>query len=155
MKAVVQRVLRASVHVQHRRIAEISQGLLLLVGVAKGDTEQDAAYLAAKIAGLRIFEEPPGKMNLSVRDVRGEILAVPQFTLLADCRRGRRPDFAQAELPEAGAALFAEFVRALKAEGVPVSQGTFREHMEVELVNDGPVTLLLDSKKSGSPDPSE
>ena len=147
MRAVVQRVLRASVHVQNRRIAEISRGLLLLVGVAKGDTVQDVRTLASKISGLRIFEDPPGKMNLSVQEVKGEILAVPQFTLLGDCRRGRRPDFTGAEQPEAAAALFAEFVLALKAAGLPVKQGSFQEHMQVELVNDGPVTMLLDSKK--------
>lgn len=146
VKILLQRVGWAEVAVAGRLIARIGRGLLLLVGVADGDQAEDAARLAGKISELRIFEDPPGKMNHSVRDVRGEVLAVPQFTLLADTRRGRRPDFSAAADPAAALGLFEDFCRALAGLGVPVQQGCFREHMQIQLQNDGPVTIMLDSR---------
>lgn len=147
MKVVIQRVTRARVTVSGREVASLDRGFLLLVGVSTQDTEADAASLARKISGLRIFEDTEGKMNLGLDEVRGEILAVPQFTLLGDCRRGRRPDFNQAARPEQGQALFEALCRVLVAMGCGVKKGAFQEHMQVELVNDGPVTLILDSKE--------
>ncbi|MBN1595913.1 D-tyrosyl-tRNA(Tyr) deacylase [candidate division FCPU426 bacterium] len=148
MMAVVQRVLHASVQVNNMPVAEIAQGLLVLLGVAHGDEAADAEYLAGKIAGLRVFADPSGKMNLSVQDVGGEILAVPQFTLLGDCRRGRRPDFTQAAPPREGLEKYEWFCQCLQKQKVRVLQGRFQEHMQVHLLNDGPVTLILESKKS-------
>jgi D-tyrosyl-tRNA(Tyr) deacylase len=119
--------------------------MLVLLGVAGGDTETDARWLAQKIAGLRIFEDPEQKMNLSLADVGGAMLVVSQFTLLGDCRKGRRPDFTAAAPPETAETLYETFVAAVAAQGIPVATGRFRQHMEVELVNDGPVTLVVDS----------
>lgn len=147
MKGVIQRVTSARVTVSGREIAFLDRGFLLLVGVSRQDTEADAASLARKISGLRIFEDTEGKMNLGLEQVGGEILAVPQFTLLGDCRRGRRPDFTRAARPEQGQALFEALCRELVSAGCGVKKGAFREHMRVELVNDGPVTLILDSKE--------
>ncbi len=128
-------------------VGEIEAGLLVLLGVGRGDTERDVAYLADKIAGLRIFEDEAGKMNLSVRDVGGAVLAVSQFTLYGDCRKGRRPGFSDAAPPEEADRLYRRFVEALQARGLPVATGVFQAHMQVELINDGPVTMLLSSTR--------
>ncbi len=133
--------------------AEIGKGMLVLLGVAVGDDESDASQLADKIAGLRIFEDSQEKMNLSLRDVDGAMLVVSQFTLLGDCRKGRRPSFDAAAPPEMAEKLYEQFVACVKAQGLPVATGRFRQHMEVELANDGPVTLLLDTKSLSSKSP--
>lgn len=146
MRIVLQLVSEARVRVAGETVAAIGKGLLLLVGVAAGDAEDDARRLAEKAVVLRIFEDDAGKMNLSVRDVGGAVLAVSQFTLLADCRRGRRPSFSEAMAPEPAAVLFERFVALLRAEGLPVETGVFGAMMEVGLANDGPVTLVLDSR---------
>jgi D-tyrosyl-tRNA(Tyr) deacylase len=146
MKACIQRVTRARVTVSGETVGEIGPGMLVLLGVAAGDTEADAKYLAEKIAGLRIFEDPQQKMNLALKDVGGSMLVVSQFTLLGDCRKGRRPSFDAAAPPEQAEKLYRVFLDAARAQGVPVAAGRFREYMLVELVNDGPVTLLLESK---------
>jgi D-tyrosyl-tRNA(Tyr) deacylase len=127
-----------------RTVASIGPGLLILVGVGRTDGEQEAARLAQKVSTLRIFEDDQGKMNLSVRDVHGEVLVVPQFTLYGDTRKGRRPSWADAAPPEVARERVEAFAAALERESVPVRRGAFQEHMEVELVNDGPVTILLD-----------
>lgn len=145
MRVLLQRVARASVTVGGDRVAEIGAGLLLLVGVGREDGEQDVERLAAKIAVLRIFEDADGKMNRSLADVDGEILVVPQFTLFGDVTRGRRPSWDAAAPPEIAAERVEAFARALEERGATVRRGAFREHMEVELVNDGPVTLWLDA----------
>jgi D-aminoacyl-tRNA deacylase len=147
MRACVQRVHRASVTVADEVCGSIGPGMLVLLGVAADDTEADARQLAKKIAGLRIFEDSQEKMNLSLADVSGGMLVVSQFTLLGDCRRGRRPDFLAAAPPDLAERLYEVFVATVVEQGVPVATGRFRRHMEVELVNDGPVTLLLDSKE--------
>ena len=147
MRAVLQRVSAAHVEVDGRRVGAIDRGLLVLLGVAAEDTEADATALADKISGLRIFEDAEGKMNLSVADIDGEILAVSQFTLLADCRKGRRPGFSGAAPPERARELYDYFVRLLRQRGFAVPTGVFQADMAVHLVNDGPVTLLLDSRK--------
>ena len=126
---------------------QIGLGMVVLLGVAGDDTEDDARRLADKIAGLRIFEDPQGKMNLTLADVGGAMLVVSQFTLLGDCRRGRRPDFLAAASPELAQRLYQVFIDVVVRKEIPVATGRFREHMEVELVNDGPVTLLLDSRE--------
>jgi D-tyrosyl-tRNA(Tyr) deacylase len=146
VRAVVQRVKQASVAVDGAVVGEIAHGLLVFLGVGQGDTSADAKYLAGKIAGLRLFSDEQGKMNLDVRDVGGAVLAVSQFTLYGDCRRGRRPSFSGAAAPDVAQALYEEFVAELKASGVPVATGRFQAHMEVSLVNDGPVTLLVSSE---------
>ena len=148
MRAVVQRVSRAKVTVAGEIAGEIGPGFLVLLGVAEGDTTEDARYLAQKIAGLRVFEDAEGKMNLSLADVGGEMLVVSQFTLLGDCRKGRRPSFVAAARPEQADDLYHQFVAAVKEQGLGVGTGRFQQHMDVELVNDGPVTLLLDSGKA-------
>lgn len=145
MRAVVQRTGRASVEVDEGRIAEIERGLLVLLGVACGDTENDAEFMAEKISGLRIFEDEAGKMNLSVKDIGGEILVVSQFTLLGDCRKGKRPSFIAAAPPEEAERLYLYFARCLEKLGVPVKTGRFRAMMDVALVNQGPVTLIIES----------
>ncbi len=147
MRAVLQRVSQASVRVEGRTVGEIGPGLLVLLGVEAGDAEGDAAALADKTAGLRIFEDDAGKMNLSVRDTGGALLIVSQFTLLADCRQGRRPGFSNAAPPELANALYENFVGRLRSLGLKVETGVFQAEMEVSLVNQGPVTLLLDSRK--------
>ena len=145
MRVVLQRVKNASVTVSGERISEIGEGLLLLVGVAKDDGEGEASWLAEKIAGLRIFNDEDGKMNLGVRDVGGEILAVSQFTLLADTRKGKRPSFIKAALPEEAEPLFDYFCERLRAAGIAsVETGSFGAMMDVALVNDGPVTIVLE-----------
>ncbi len=147
MRAVVQRVSRAKVTVADEITGEIGRGFLVLLGVAEGDQTEDAISLAQKIVGLRVFEDADGKMNLGLSDVGGALLVVSQFTLLGDCRKGRRPSFIAAARPEQADALYQEFVLAVKEQGIAVATGRFQEHMDVELVNDGPVTLLLDSRK--------
>ncbi len=150
MKACVQRVRRAAVSVAGEVCGSIGQGMLVLLGVAQDDTQSDAQWLAKKIAGLRIFEDAAGKMNLSLSDVGGSMLVVSQFTLLGDCRHGRRPDFTAAAPPETAQRLYQVFVHTAAQEGVPVATGRFREQMEVELVNDGPVTLVVESRERGA-----
>lgn len=148
MRAVIQRVTRASVTSGGNVTGDIQKGLCALIGVESGDTEKDAAYIAAKIVKLRIFEDEQDKMNLSVKDVSGEILAVSQFTLLGDARGQNRPGFTQAEAPERANQLFEAVCTQMRGAGVPVQTGRFRTHMAVSLVNDGPVTILLDSRKT-------
>jgi D-tyrosyl-tRNA(Tyr) deacylase len=148
MRAVVQRVSRAEVRVDQEVVGQIGTGLLVLLGVAADDTEEDTSYLAEKIAGLRIFEDADGKMNRSVVEVQGRVLAVSQFTLLGDCRKGRRPSFSHAAVPETAERLYHHFNKLIRRSGIDVATGRFREHMDVELVNDGPVTLLLDSRRA-------
>ena len=147
MRAVVQRVTSADVRVEGRLTGRIGKGLLVLVGVGKGDGEKDLSFFASKLPELRVFEDPSGKFNLSLRDIRGELLVVSQFTLFADCSSGRRPSFVDAEEPTAAKDLYERLVDRLREEGIPVQTGEFQAHMEVHLVNDGPVTILLDSRK--------
>ena len=146
MRAVVQRVSSGSVEVEGQVITAIGKGLLVLLGVAQGDTARDADSLADKIAGLRIFEDKVGKMNLSAQEVGAALLVVSQFTLLGDCRKGRRPSFTEAAPPEQAERLYQVFVARLRQTGLPVETGVFQAKMQVHLVNDGPVTLILDTK---------
>ena len=146
MKAVVQRVSESSVTIDNEVAGKIGAGLLVLLGVAVEDTEKEADYLAEKIINLRIFSDENGKMNLSLRDNGGEMLVVSQFTLLGDCRKGRRPSFIAAAGPEMGNALYAYFVDYMRQKGITVATGRFGAMMDVSLVNDGPVTLILESK---------
>jgi D-tyrosyl-tRNA(Tyr) deacylase len=148
MRAVVQRVSRARVTVNQWTTGEIGPGLLVLLGVGQQDTELDATYLAEKIAGLRIFEDVDGKMNRSVQDVGGSVLAVSQFTLYGDVRRGKRPSFDAAAPPEHARRLYDFFVEQIRSAGLRCETGRFQETMQVELVNEGPVTILLDSTKA-------
>jgi D-tyrosyl-tRNA(Tyr) deacylase len=147
MRAVVQRVTRAQVTVDGGRTGQIERGLLVLLGVAQNDTQADADYLAEKIAGLRIFEDATAKMNLAVGEVGGSILVVSQFTLYGDVRRGKRPSFDEAARPERAQELYEYLVKVLREKGLRCETGRFQEDMQVELVNDGPVTILLDSTK--------
>jgi D-aminoacyl-tRNA deacylase len=147
MRAVIQRVSSAKVAVEHETTGQIARGLLVLIGVSTTDTQTDADYLADKIAGLRIFEDADGKMNLSVADIHGSVLAVSQFTLYGDARKGRRPSFDSAARPEQAKNLYDYFVEKIRAAGLPCETGRFQAEMKVELVNDGPVTILLDSTK--------
>jgi D-aminoacyl-tRNA deacylase len=147
MRAVVQRVSRAQVAVNGEIAGEIGLGLLVLLGVGREDTEADATYLAEKIVGLRVFEDGQGKMNLSVQDVGGNVLAVSQFTLYGDMRRGKRPSFDAAAPSEKARQLYEFFVEKIRAAGLRCETGHFQEMMKVELVNEGPVTILLDSSK--------
>jgi D-tyrosyl-tRNA(Tyr) deacylase len=148
MRAVIQRVSRASVKVEDRVVGEIERGLLVLLGVGQTDNETDADYLAEKIAGLRTFEDENEKMNLSVKDVGGAVLAVSQFTLYGDVRKGKRPSFDAAARPERAKELYEYFVAQLRAKGLRCETGIFQATMQVELVNEGPVTILLDSGKA-------
>jgi D-tyrosyl-tRNA(Tyr) deacylase len=148
MRLVIQRVSRARVTAGGETTGEIGPGLLIFVGVAQQDTETDAAWLAGKAAGLRVFADADGKMNRSVVEVAGAALVVSQFTLYGDVRKGRRPAFDQAAGPEKARPLYEHFVKALRTHGVPVATGKFQAMMEVELVNMGPVTILIDSPKS-------
>lgn len=150
MKAVLQRVKNASVTVDGALISEIGQGLLVLLGVFDGDTERDADVLASKIANLRIFSDADDKMNLSLLTVGGEMLVVSQFTLYGDCRRGKRPSFSEAARPELANGLYEKFVEYVKQTGVPVQTGVFQTMMAVSLVNDGPVTLIIDTPEKKS-----
>lgn len=147
MRAVVQLVSHASVTVAGEVTGRIDRGLMVLLGVAEGDTRKDLQYIIDKVVGLRVFEDAEGKMNLSVKDVGGKILAVSQFTLYGDCRHGKRPSFTTAAKPEVANELYEEFVAGCQAAGVEVETGRFRTHMLVDLCNDGPVTILLDSSK--------
>ena len=144
MRLVIQRVSQASVIVQEEKIAEIGQGYLILVGVTHDDDTSKADWLARKVAGLRLFEDDKGLTNLSLADVGGQVLAVSQFTLYANARKGRRPSFVAAARPEVAEPLFQRFVVTLRQEGVPVQTGVFGAHMQVALINDGPVTLILE-----------
>lgn len=145
MRAVLQRVSQARVKVAERIVGEIASGLVVLLGIAEGDTDREAIQLADKCVQLRIFEDEAGKMNRSILETGGGLLAVSQFTLLADCRKGRRPSFVRAAEPMEALRLYERFVAAVQAHHVPVAQGEFRAHMEVALINDGPVTILLDT----------
>ena len=147
MRAVVQRVRRATVTVGESVVGSIGHGLLVLLGVGRDDTDDDAAYVAGKIRDLRLFSDAEGRMNRSLTEVGGAVLVVSQFTLLGDCRRGRRPSYAAAAAPDRARALYEAVLGRLRLDGVPVQTGQFRETMEVELVNDGPVTVLLDSAR--------
>lgn len=147
MRAVVQRVSRAEVAVEGQTIASIGRGLLALVSFGPDDTEKDLEYMAGKIIGLRIFEDEEGRMNLALADAGGELLVVPNFTIHGDCRKGRRPSFSGAAPPDLASSLFDRFAELAARGGVPVQTGRFGAHMHVSLVNDGPVTLLLDSRR--------
>ena len=148
MRLVVQRVTRAKVTVEGNVVGEVGRGYLALVGVEDGDTDDDMRYGVEKLVGLRVFEDSEGKMNRSVSDIGGSILLVSQFTLLGDARHGRRPSFSNAARPEVAAPMIDRMADAIAGRGIPVAKGVFGADMQVELVNDGPVTILLDSKKS-------
>lgn len=147
MRAVVQRVSSSKVTVDEEIVGQVSKGLLVLLGVTHGDTSKDVDYMVDKVTNLRIFEDENDKMNLSLKDIGGEILAVSQFTLYGDCRRGRRPSFTDAARPEIANPLYEEFVQKVRNLGISVGTGKFGAHMMVDLTNDGPVTILLESKK--------
>ena len=149
MKALLQRVSGASVTVAGEVVGKIVQGLVVFVGVANGDTDKDIQYLAQKIVNLRIFADPEDRFNLSALDVKGELLLVSQFTLLADTRKGRRPSFTDAAPPAEAEKLFQQFVGQVGATGLKVATGRFQQYMQVEIHNDGPVTIILDSKDKG------
>jgi D-aminoacyl-tRNA deacylase len=155
VRALVQRVTRARVKVAGRVRGEIGPGLLVLLGAGSGDGEADAAWLARKVAGLRVFTDEGGHMNRDVRETGGAVLVVPQFTLYGDARRGRRPDFTGAARPEVAEPLFERFCALVGGQGIPVGRGEFGAHMEVELVNDGPVTLMLETPAAGGPQASD
>ncbi len=148
MRAVVQRVARAGVEIDGRQVARIGRGLLVLLGVGEGDGEPEADYMARKMADLRIFEDEEGRMNRSVTEVGGAVLLVSQFTLYGDCRKGRRPSFSHAAAPEQAERLYELVAARLRDAGLEVGTGRFQEMMQVELVNDGPVTILLDSDRA-------
>ena len=148
MRAVVQRVDSASVRVKDEIVGQIDRGFLVLLGVGTDDTDADAVALAEKIAGLRVFEDDDGKMNLALNDVDGRMLVVSQFTLFGDCRKGRRPSFVEAARPDQAERLYESFVAEVRGQGLQVETGRFQAHMDVSLVNYGPVTLLLDSRKA-------
>ncbi|VYU05609.1 D-tyrosyl-tRNA(Tyr) deacylase [Clostridium tertium] len=148
MRAVVQRVTSSKVVVDDKVVGEIGKGLNILIGISKEDTEEDLLYLRDKIINLRIFEDENDKMNLSLLDIKGEILAISQFTLYGDCRKGRRPNFMEAEGGDRAKTLYDSFVELLKEKDIKVETGEFGAHMKVDIQNDGPVTLILDSKKN-------
>jgi len=148
LRAVVQRVSRARVSVAGETIGAIDRGFVVLLGVAEGDAPEDVSYLAEKIAGLRAFEDGDGKMNLALGDIGGQMLIVSQFTLLGDCRKGRRPSFDKAAKPDLARELYLAFVAQIRERGIGFATGRFQEHMLVELVNDGPVTLMIDSRRA-------
>lgn len=147
MRAVIQRVLESSVTVDGQVVGAIGQGLMVLLGVEEGDTEKEVQYMADKILGLRIFEDTEGKMNHSIQEISGELLAVSQFTLMGDARKGRRPSYSNAARPEEANRLYELFVSTIRDKGTKVETGVFQADMKVALVNDGPVTILLDSQK--------
>lgn len=147
MRAVVQRVKKSAVMVDGKVTGSIGQGLMVLIGVKKGDTEADAEYLARKIAALRVFDDENGVMNVNIKDAGGEILAVSQFTLYGDARKGNRPSYFDAAGPEEANALYRNVIERLQADGLHVEEGIFQTEMLVDIANDGPVTILLDSKK--------
>lgn len=148
MRAVVQRVVSSNVKVDGEVTGQIEKGLLVLLGVGEDDTEKDTSYMVEKIVNLRIFEDEDDKMNLSLKDVGGELLVVSQFTLFGDCRKGRRPGFSDAARPDKADEYYIDFVNKAKTMGIKTETGRFQTHMMVELINDGPVTLLIDSKKN-------
>src|SRR5699024_4203645 len=148
MRAVIQRVSAADVKIKGNIVGEIGEGLLVLLGVGKEDTEEDAEYLTKKILNLRIFEDEDGKMNLSLLDIKGELLIVSQFTLYGDVRKGRRPSFTDSASPKKAEEIYEQFIDNCKAENINVEKGQFGAEMDVSLVNNGPVTILLDSKKT-------
>ena len=148
MRAVVQRVSRAEVRIEGRAVGRIGQGLVVLVGIAREDTPEAGQWLAEKIVNLRVFDDAEGRMNRSMLEAGGAVLCVSQFTLYGDCRKGRRPSYDRAASPDAAVTLYESFVASLRALGVEVETGEFRAMMDVELINDGPVTLLLDSDKA-------
>lgn len=147
MRAVVQRAAKGSVEVDNRIVGSIGKGLVVLLGVSERDTSEDVAYMVDKITNLRIFEDEEGKMNLSLFDVKGELLVVSQFTLYGDCRKGRRPNFMTAARPEKADELYQEFVSKCRAIGITTETGVFQAYMQVKIDNDGPVTLVVDSEK--------
>jgi hypothetical protein len=147
MRAVIQKVKNANVKVDGDKVGEIQKGFLVFLGIEAGDTQSDLAYIVGKISKIRIFEDADDKMNLSIKDVGGEILSISQFTLLGDARKGNRPSFTGAEKPEKAKEIYLEFNEELRKEGIKVAEGIFQADMEVSLVNDGPVTILLDSRK--------
>lgn len=147
MKALIQRVKQAHVEIKGKTIGRISEGILLFLGIEKGDTESDIEYLVKKVSGLRIFEDENRKMNLSLQDINGEILVVSQFTLSADCRKGNRPSFDKAEVSEKAKEMYIKFIRRLTEKGLKVQTGEFAAFMEIHLINNGPVTILIDSFK--------
>ncbi|MDH4203076.1 MAG: D-aminoacyl-tRNA deacylase [Phycisphaerae bacterium] len=147
MRAVIQRVRRANVTVEGTIAGAIERGLLVFLGVGRDDTQKDIDFIADKIVNLRIFECDEGKMNLSVSDIGGAVLLISQFTLFGDCRKGRRPDFTAAGAPDTANRLYEQTIAAIRARGVPVESGVFAAHMDIDALNDGPVTLILDSSK--------
>lgn len=147
MRAVVQRVKKGSVEIEEREVGKIEDGLVVLLGVGQNDIEKDAEYLTEKIVNLRIFEDKEGKMNLSVKDINGQILVISQFTLYGDCKKGRRPSFISAALPDKAKKLYDYFVKYIKNYDLKVETGQFQAMMLVKIFNDGPVTILLDSEK--------
>ncbi len=147
MRAVFQRVIEASVIVEQKVVSSIGRGALVLLGVGKGDTKKDVSYIADKLAGLRVFSDDEGKMNLSLTDISGEILVVPQFTLYGDVKKGKRPSFSAAASPSDGEELYLKLLDQLKGLGLSVKKGVFGADMQVRLINDGPVTILISSTK--------
>jgi len=147
MRAVIQKVKNANVKVDGDTVSKIQKGFLVFLGIEAGDTQSDLAYIVGKISKIRIFEDADDKMNLSIKDVGGEILSISQFTLLGDARKGNRPSFTGAEKPEKAKEIYLKFNEELRKEGIKVAEGIFQADMEVSLVNDGPVTILLDSRK--------
>ncbi|GAB5045889.1 D-aminoacyl-tRNA deacylase [Thermodesulfovibrio sp. TK110] len=146
MIALLQRVIRAYVEIEGKKASEIGRGILVFIGIEKEDTERDAQYLINKIVNLRIFEDKSGKMNLSVKDINGEIMVVSEFTLAGDCKKGNRPSFDRAMPPEEAEKLYRYFVDAIKKTGIPIKEGVFRSYMHVSLVNEGPVTFILNTR---------
>lgn len=147
MKVLIQRVREAKVRIEERTIGSIGKGLLVFLGVRRGDTEEDADYLVSKVLNLRIFEDPDGKLNLSLAETGAELLVVSQFTLYGDCRKGRRPSFTEVAGPQHASRLYSYFIERAVQEGIRVQSGKFQARMEVELINDGPVTLIIESRK--------
>jgi D-tyrosyl-tRNA(Tyr) deacylase len=146
MRAVIQRVSQAAVEVAGKTVAEIDRGMVVLLGVQQDDSQEDARYLAKKVAGLRIFEDSEGKMNLSMAEVAGKVLVISQFTLYANTRKGRRPSFIEAALPEKADSLYQFFIQSLQSESIPVEKGIFGAMMMVKIFNEGPVTIIIDSE---------
>ncbi len=148
MRAVVQRVKKCSVEVGGKIVGDIEKGLLLLLGIKEDDDQKDIDYIKDKVVNLRVFEDEEGKMNLSLKDIGGKIMIVSQFTLYGDCRKGRRPSFIKAANPDAAQEIYKKFVAEFKKTGICVQQGVFQAHMDISLINDGPVTIMLDSEKT-------